>query len=118
MRWRHPERGMIAPDEFVAVAEQAGLGRALTRRMLDLALTQVKAWRDAGLDLHVAVNTTVADLLDTHFPAEVAAKLADHGLPPEALVLEVTENMVAVRPRAHRRRPRAARRAGPGPVAR
>ncbi len=94
VRWRHPERGMIAPDEFIAVAEQAGLGRALTRRMLDLALTQVKAWRDAGLELHVAVNTTVADLLDTQFPAEVAAKLADHGLPPEALMLEVTENMV------------------------
>jgi diguanylate cyclase (GGDEF)-like protein len=94
VRWRHPERGMVPPDQFVAVAEQAGLGRALTRRMLELALTQVKAWRESGLDLHVAVNTTVADLLDTHFPAEVAATLASHGLPPEALVLEVTENMV------------------------
>jgi diguanylate cyclase (GGDEF)-like protein len=94
VRWLHPERGMIPPDQFVAVAEQAGLGRALTRRMLELALTQVKAWREAGLDLHVAVNTTVADLLDTHFPAEVAATLAAHGLPPEVLVLEVTENMV------------------------
>jgi diguanylate cyclase (GGDEF)-like protein len=94
VRWEHPERGMIPPDQFIAVAEQAGLGRALTRRMLELALTQVKAWRDAGLDLHVAVNTTVADLLDASFPAEVAATLAKHGLPPEALVLEVTENMV------------------------
>jgi diguanylate cyclase (GGDEF)-like protein len=93
-RWIHPERGTIAPDQFIAVAEQAGLGRALTRRMLELALTQVKAWRDAGLDLHVAVNTTVADLLDASFPAEVAATLARHGLPPDALVLEVTENMV------------------------
>ncbi len=94
VRWLHPERGMIPPDQFVAVAEQAGLGRALTRRMLELALTQARAWRDAGLDLHVAVNTTVGDLLDAHFPDEVAATLADHGLPPEVLVLEVTENMV------------------------
>ncbi len=98
VRWRHPDRGMIPPDEFVALAEQAGLGRALTRRMLELALTQVKAWREADLDLHVAVNTTVADLLDTHFPTEVAAMLEAHGLPPEALVLEVTENMVLADP--------------------
>jgi diguanylate cyclase (GGDEF)-like protein len=98
VRWRHPERGLISPAEFVTVAEQAGLGRALTRRMLDLALTQVRLWRDAGFDLHVAVNTTVADLQDTQFPAEVAATLEAHGLPPEALVLEVTENMVLADP--------------------
>jgi diguanylate cyclase (GGDEF)-like protein len=93
-RWRHPTRGLIPPGEFITIVEQAGLGRALTGRMLHLALTQAKAWRDSGLDLHVAVNTTVADLLDAHFPEEVAAMLADHGLPPEVLVLEVTENMV------------------------
>ena len=93
-RWRHPERGMIPPDHFIAVAEQAGLGRALTRKMLELGLAQARAWRDEGLDLHVAVNTTVADLLDTQFPAEVQAILARHDLPPEILVLEVTENMV------------------------
>jgi len=98
VRWRHPTRGLIPPVEFVTVAEQAGLGRALTRRMLELALTQVKKWRDAGLDLHVAVNTTVADLQDARFPMEVAAMLTDHGLPPEALVLEVTENMVLADP--------------------
>ena len=98
VRWRHPERGLISPAEFVTVAEQAGLGRALTRRMLHLALTQVKAWREEGFDLHVAVNTTVADLQDAQFPAEVAATLEEHGLPPEALVLEVTENMVLADP--------------------
>jgi diguanylate cyclase (GGDEF)-like protein len=98
VRWRHPVRGLIGPGEFVTVAEQAGLGRALTRRMLALALAQAKAWREAGLDLHVAVNTTVADLQDVQFPVEVAAMLADHGLPPEALVLEVTENMVLADP--------------------
>ena len=98
VRWRHPTRGLIPPNDFVTVAEQAGLGRALTRRMLELALTQVKAWRDGGLDLHIAVNTTVADLQDTCFPDEVAAMLAEHGLPPEALVLEVTENMVLADP--------------------
>ncbi len=98
VRWQHPTRGLISPAEFVTVAEQAGLGRALTRRMLHLALTQARIWRDEGFDLHVAVNTTVADLQDTQFPAEVAATLEAHGLPPEALVLEVTENMVLADP--------------------
>ncbi|HXB66442.1 MAG TPA: aminotransferase class I/II-fold pyridoxal phosphate-dependent enzyme [Solirubrobacteraceae bacterium] len=98
VRWQHPTRGLISPAEFVTVAEQAGLGRALTRRMLDLSLKQIRVWRDAGFDLHVAVNTTVADLQDTQFPAEVAATLEAHGLPPEALVLEVTENMVLADP--------------------
>jgi diguanylate cyclase (GGDEF)-like protein len=98
VRWQHPTRGLISPAEFVTVAEQAGLGRALTRRMLDLALTQARIWRDEGFELHVAVNTTVADLQDTQFPAEVAATLEAHGLPPEVLVLEVTENMVLADP--------------------
>ncbi|HEV2998126.1 MAG TPA: aminotransferase class I/II-fold pyridoxal phosphate-dependent enzyme [Solirubrobacteraceae bacterium] len=98
VRWRHPTRGLIGPGEFVTIAEQAGLGRALTRKMLELALKQVKAWHEEGIHLHVAVNTTVADLQDTEFPAEVAATLASHGLSPEVLVLEVTENMVLADP--------------------
>jgi diguanylate cyclase len=97
-RWRHPSRGLIGPGEFVAIAEQAGLGSALTRRMLDLALTQLKIWRESGLDIHVAVNTTMTDLQDTRFPAEIAAELAAHGVPPAALMLEVTENMVLADP--------------------
>jgi diguanylate cyclase (GGDEF)-like protein len=98
VRWRHPERGLIGPVQFVTVAEQAGLGRALTRRMLELSLSHLRRWRAAGHDLHVAVNTTVADLQDAQFPCEVAALLAAHALPPEALVLEVTENMVLADP--------------------
>jgi len=97
-RWRHPSRGLIGPAEFLDVAEQAGLGPALTRRMFGLALGQLRIWRDLGLDLHVAVNTTVADLQDAQFPSTVAAALAAHGLPPEALVLEVTETSVFADP--------------------
>jgi diguanylate cyclase (GGDEF)-like protein len=97
-RWRHPERGLVPPGDFIAVVEQAGLGRALTRRMLELALAQVCCWREQGLELHVAVNTTVADLQDACFPAEVAGLLERHGVPPESLVLEVTENMVLADP--------------------
>jgi diguanylate cyclase (GGDEF)-like protein len=98
VRWRHPTRGLIAPHAFVTVAEQAGLGRALTRRMLELSLDQMRVWRARGLDLHVAVNTTVADVQDVEFPAEVAAMLAQRGLSPDVLVLEVTENTVLADP--------------------
>jgi len=97
-RWEHPVRGLIGPDEFVGVAEQAGLGRALTRRMLELALTQLSIWRGEGLELHVAVNTTVADLQDWRFPGEVAQLLASRGLEPASLILEVTENVVLADP--------------------
>jgi diguanylate cyclase (GGDEF)-like protein len=94
VRWQHPEQGLLPPLLFVPLTEQAGLARALTRKVLDLALRQCSAWRRAGRDLHVAVNTTVADLLDAQFPVEVQAALARHALPPQALVLEVTENSV------------------------
>jgi diguanylate cyclase (GGDEF)-like protein len=97
-RWRHPTRGLIAPSDFVPIAEQAGLGPALTARMLELALGQLRRWRDEGLDLHVAVNTTVADLQNALFPEVVAETLRRFELPPDALVLEVTENMVVADP--------------------
>jgi len=86
-----PDGRLVPPLEFLAAAEQAGLSRALTRKVLGLALDQVAIWRTAGHKLRLAVNTSVADLLDTNFPTEVASALAAHSLPPDALILEVTE---------------------------
>jgi diguanylate cyclase len=94
VRWRRDDGRLIQPIEFVGAAEHAGLSRALTRTVLELALNQLHAWRSAGHDLHVAVNTTVADLLDMNFPNEVAGALAACGLPADALILEVTESSV------------------------
>ena len=93
-RWRHPERGMLPPTIFVPLAVRGGLGRELTRCVLEGALTACRAWRDDGHELHVSVNTTVADLLDVRLAAELTAALKRHGLPPEALVLEVTETAI------------------------
>jgi diguanylate cyclase (GGDEF)-like protein len=94
VRWRHPRLGLLPPSAFVPLAEQTGAIRALTRWVLDQALAQCSAWRAAGHDLHMAVNVTVADLLDSALPNEVATALEAHGLPPEALVLEITESSV------------------------
>jgi diguanylate cyclase (GGDEF)-like protein len=92
VRWRHPKRGLLAPGMFVALAEQSGVMRDLTRAVLDSALASCRAWRAAGHDVHVAVNVSFSDLLDTHFPVEVAAALAHHGVAPDALILEITES--------------------------
>jgi diguanylate cyclase (GGDEF)-like protein len=97
-RWRRADGRLAPPSEFVGPAEHAGLSRELTRRVVELALAQVREWRDAGYELQMAVNTTVADLLDLTFPDEIEAALARHGLPAEALVLEVTESSVLADP--------------------
>jgi diguanylate cyclase len=94
VRWRHPEHGLLAPAAFVPLAEQAGLARQLTRCVLEQALAACRGWRADGHDLHVAVNASVSDLLDTSLPGEIHAALLRHGLPPEALVLELTEGSV------------------------
>jgi predicted signal transduction protein with EAL and GGDEF domain len=98
VRWRHPDGRLLLPTEFIATAEHAGLSRILTRRVLRLALDQLALWRAAGYDLHIAVNTTVADLLDMEFPGEVAFALAVRDLPADRLVLEVTESSVLCDP--------------------
>jgi diguanylate cyclase (GGDEF)-like protein len=99
VRMRLPDGRLIPPLEFLVAAEQAGLSRALTRKVAGIALDQLRLWRTAGYDLNLAVNTTVADLLDSKFPDEVAGALKDRGLPPGALVLEVTESSVLSDPK-------------------
>jgi len=94
VRWEHPVHGLLTPDQFVPVAEQTGLIRPLTLYMLDAALRQCAAWRREGYDLAVAVNVTGRDLLDLHFPDQVAAAIARAGVAPDALELEITESTI------------------------
>jgi diguanylate cyclase (GGDEF)-like protein/PAS domain S-box-containing protein len=94
VRWEHPVHGLLMPDQFVPLAEQTGLIRPLTLYMLDAALRQCAAWRSAGYDLAVAVNVTGRDLLDLHFPEQVAAAIARAGVAPDALELEITESTI------------------------
>ena len=72
VRWQHPERGMLGPNEFLPLAEQHGLMRRLTLQVLRQALDQQAAWRKAGIELQTAVNISVANLLDPAFPGDVA----------------------------------------------
>ncbi len=98
VRWIHPERGFIPPDAFIGIAERTGLIKPLTRFVLRVALEQCAAWAADGLDLHVAVNLTIPDLLDLELPDRVAALLEETGVPADHLELEVTESTILADP--------------------
>ncbi|MCW2598953.1 MAG: bifunctional diguanylate cyclase/phosphodiesterase [Frankiales bacterium] len=91
VRWNHPFRGLLQPSEFVGVAEQSGLVRPFTLRILELAVEEAVTWQTPSRPLSVAVNVGARSLMDRQLPDDVAAVLARHGLPPQRLVLEITE---------------------------
>jgi diguanylate cyclase (GGDEF)-like protein len=94
LRWQHPQRGPIPPAEFIPVAEGTGIILRLTERVLDMALGQLRRWRDAGVAVPVAVNLSTRCLLDAGLPDLVERLLAEHGVPASLLRLEVTESAV------------------------
>ncbi len=98
LRWEHPERGMIMPDTFIPLAEHTGLIGPLTRYVLDVGLSQARAWLDAGTPLPVAVNLSARNLVDESLPQHVAMALVDHGVPAHLLELEVTESALISEP--------------------
>ncbi|MFC9175510.1 MULTISPECIES: bifunctional diguanylate cyclase/phosphodiesterase [unclassified Streptomyces] len=94
VRWVHPERGRVPPDEFIAIAESSGLMPHLTEYVLETALAQVARWRAQGLFVPVAVNVSPRDVHTPGFAGGVAARLARHGVPAAALQLEITEHVL------------------------
>jgi diguanylate cyclase (GGDEF)-like protein/PAS domain S-box-containing protein len=100
VRWHHPQRGVLRPAAFLAVAEDAGLTSQLTAAVLDPACTAAAEWRQRTGDgsLWISVNLTEADLLDERFADRVRHELARHDLPGDALCLEVTESSLIADP--------------------
>ncbi|WP_164704348.1 EAL domain-containing protein [Blastococcus litoris] len=94
VRWNHPERGLLYPDVFLPLAEQAGLMRRLALRVLERSLRDVRDWRAAGLDLTVAVNLSVSNLQDVALPEQVEMLLDSFDVPADALILEITEDVL------------------------
>ncbi|MEU2433363.1 bifunctional diguanylate cyclase/phosphodiesterase [Streptomyces sp. NPDC007861] len=94
VRWVHPDRGRVPPDEFIAIAESSGLMPHLTEYVLETALAQVARWRAQGLFVPVAVNVSPRDVHTPGFAGAVAARLARHGVPAGALQLEITEHVL------------------------
>jgi diguanylate cyclase (GGDEF)-like protein/PAS domain S-box-containing protein len=98
VRWTHPVQGAISPAEFVAIAESTDLIRPLTEWTLSCALSQVRAWRDRGVHLRVAVNLSARLLQDTAFPARLRELLQDSGVAAPSLELEITESAMMLDP--------------------
>jgi diguanylate cyclase (GGDEF)-like protein len=98
LRWRHPERGMVPPDEFIPLAEQTGLMRAITQFVVDSALRQLSVWWNEGSRVQAAVNVCARDLYDREFAEFLRQRLTEHGVPPRALMVEVTEGVLMADP--------------------
>ncbi len=91
LRWRHPDRGLIGPAEFIPLAEHSFLMRELTAHVVQLALSQASAWRRSGLAAQLSVNVSRRDLLDGSLAATIERELAGQGLPASTLLLEISE---------------------------
>jgi diguanylate cyclase (GGDEF)-like protein len=103
VRWQHPSLGLLAPCEFIPLAEHTGLIKPLTTWVLSTALHQCRQWLDQRGDdetpaLTMAVNLSTRSLLDDSFPGEIEATLDRCGVPAHLLELEVTESAIMTDP--------------------
>jgi diguanylate cyclase (GGDEF)-like protein len=94
LRWQHPDRGLLQPASFMQIAEETGLIVEIGAWVIDEACRQAAAWRANGSELDVAVNVSARQLMDRDIVDTVEGALERHGLPPEALCLEITESAV------------------------
>jgi diguanylate cyclase (GGDEF)-like protein len=94
VRWQHPERGLIAPDEFLPLAEETGLVLAIGEYVLEEALQQLVRWRRSKPDVSIAVNLSARQLEDAGLVSMFAAAVRSSGIDPGAVWLDVTESAV------------------------
>lgn len=98
VRWRHPSRGLLTPQAFIPLVARSFLMRDLTAHVLQAALNQAWIWRQRGLPVQISVNVSARDLLDGGLAGTVERGLTACGLPPEALLLEVSERALTSEP--------------------
>ncbi len=93
-RWTHPVHGAIPPEEFIGIAEQMGMIGQITDFVLSEGCAQLSRWREAGIDIGLAVNVSGREFADDTLVERVAGHLRAHHIPPNALTLEVTETEI------------------------
>jgi len=98
VRWDHPDRGRLLPDQFLPQAEQAGLMSALAHRVIDVSLAAVSRWNSQGIRLSAAVNLSATNLLDPTLTQTIVELLERHGLRGNSLTLEITETTLMTEP--------------------
>lgn len=94
VRWPHPDRGLLGPDQFLQLVRDHGLMRPITELVLSQALNQIAQWRDLGLLVPVAVNVFAPSLSDLDLPETVERALDERGLPHDMLTVEITEDLL------------------------
>jgi diguanylate cyclase (GGDEF)-like protein len=94
VRWQHPERGLVLPGEFIALAEETGLIIPIGRWVLLESCRQARRWQDRRPSLTMKVNVSARQLVDKGFPQTVAEVLEETGMEPTLLCLEVTESVL------------------------
>jgi diguanylate cyclase (GGDEF)-like protein len=99
LRWRHPRRGLVDPEELIRVAEQSAVMRLLTRRVIDDVVEQLAKWAAAGVHLRASLNVSVRDLHTGEIAEQISDRLARYAVPPERLQLEITEGALMADPR-------------------
>src|SRR3954467_14526863 len=95
LRWNHPERGLVAPAEFIPIAEENGLIVPITRWLFEATLAQADAWAADGLELAIAVNVSAVHLSSGTLVDDVLGAVGDSGVRAGGLVLELTETSLA-----------------------
>ncbi|HEX9259324.1 MAG TPA: diguanylate cyclase, partial [Acidimicrobiales bacterium] len=98
VRWQHPERGLLPPSAFLELVQRGGLMRAMMLEVLRQALQQCRRWRERGIELHVDVNLSATNVTDDRLLDDIDAALAEAGLPPSTLGIEVTEDVLLAEP--------------------
>ena len=93
-RWNHPRHGLIGPDKFVPIAEELGLIGRIDAAIFDMACIETAAWVREGLIQSVSCNVSPRELLDVNFADNLIERIRANGLPPEALIVEITENFL------------------------
>jgi len=91
VRWQHPERGLVPPNEFIGLAERSGLIRQLSLWVIGAGLRQARAWSDAGMVLPMSLNLSMRNLLDPDLSAVVAGLLVRSRVDPRLVTFEITE---------------------------
>ncbi|KPK00460.1 MAG: hypothetical protein AMJ60_01220 [Desulfobacterales bacterium SG8_35] len=96
VRWQHKRHGMMQPDSFIHMAERSGLIKLLSAWVLNEALRQAAAWSADGIDIALSVNLSTQDLSSRDLPDIVSKLLTTHNIPPQRLILEITETSLMV----------------------
>jgi len=94
IRWEHPTRGFVAPDQFIPFAEQTGYIKTISRWVADKAIHQCAMWREQGIELAVSVNVSARELIQSTLPEMFQSMLQKYGVPAEWIWVEITESAI------------------------